>query len=148
MSRITGPQDTPSSQDPSLPHNGKTILLGEDDPFISRMYDTKLTLAGYKVIVKNNGRDLYDEIKHNHPDLLLLDLHMPDMTGLELLAALKADNFDFSSMPIIIVTNSTDPDEEKRAKSYNVEYCIKADLTPKQVLDMINQKLAPGNPPA
>lgn len=120
---------------------GKTILIAEDDPFISRMYQIKLEAGGFKVILKTNGRDAYETIKSSHPDLAVLDLNMPELTGLEVLGALQGDGFDFSSMPVIVLTNSNEVSDRKKAISYGAEYLVKADLTPRQVLDMISQKL-------
>lgn len=119
----------------------KVVLVAEDDPFISRMYQIKLESAGLRVIVKANGRDAYEAIKAAAPSLLLLDINMPELTGLELLSALASDNFDFSTMPIMVLTNSSNPEDKKTAQSYGADYLVKADYTPREVLDMIQQKL-------
>src|SRR4051812_37980671 len=66
----------------------KIILIAEDDPFISRMYQIKLESAGFRVIVKNNGRDAFEAIKSEHPNLAVLDINMPELSGLEVLGAL------------------------------------------------------------
>lgn len=119
----------------------KTILIAEDDPFISRMYEIKLQGAGFKVIVKNNGRDAFEAIKSEHPNLAILDINMPELTGLEVLSALQNDNFDFSAMPVIVLTNSSELSDRNTAHSYGAEYLVKAELTPREVLNMISQKL-------
>jgi two-component system KDP operon response regulator KdpE len=127
---------------PSAPSdNRKVVLVAEDDPFISRMYQIKLESAGLRVVVKANGRDAYEAIKTSAPNLLLLDINMPELTGLELLGALAGDNFDFSTMPVMVLTNSSNPDDKKTAQSYGADYLVKADYTPREVLDMIQQKL-------
>lgn len=120
---------------------GKTILIAEDDPFISRMYEIKLTAAGFKVILKNNGRDAFEAVKSEHPNLAIFDINMPELSGLEVLGALQNDGYDFSSMPIIVLTNSSNMDDRSRADSFGAEYLVKAEMTPRQVLDMINDKL-------
>lgn len=125
---------------------GKTILIAEDDPFISRMYQIKLEAGGFKVILKTNGRDAYEAVKAEHPDLAILDVNMPELTGLEVLGALQGDGFDFSSMPVIVLTNSNEVSDRKKATSYGAEYLVKAELTPRQVLDMISQKLGLDQP--
>ena len=71
---------------PTGPANGKTVLIAEDDPFIARMYDVKLRSEGYAVVLRNNGREAYEAIKLQRPDLIMLDLNMPELTGQELLA--------------------------------------------------------------
>ena len=121
--------------------DGKLVLIAEDDPFISRMYQIKLESAGLRVIVKNNGRDAYEAIKSEHPNLAVLDINMPELSGLEVLAALQNDSFDFGEMPVIVLTNSSELADRNAAHSYGAEYLVKAELTPREVLDMINTKL-------
>lgn len=140
MPRITKPTDIQPLNQP-LPSNGKTILIAEDDPFISRMYETKLKTAGYTVVVKNNGRDAYEEIKNTHPDLLILDINMPELSGLEVLAALKNDSYDFATSPAIVLTNSAEPQDRATAEKLGAEFFVKAELTPRDVVDRINNKL-------
>lgn len=120
---------------------GKVVIIAEDDPFISRMYEIKLQSAGFKVILKNNGRDAYETIKSDHPSLAVLDINMPELSGLDVLSALQGDGFDFSTMPVIVLTNSSELSDRNRAHSFGAEYLVKAELTPREVLDMINQKL-------
>jgi DNA-binding response OmpR family regulator len=120
---------------------GKTILIAEDDPFISRMYEIKLVSAGFKVILDTNGRDAFEAIKAEHPNLVILDINMPELSGLEVLGALQNDGFDFSGIPIIVLTNSSNMEDRKRATSFGADYLVKAEMTPRQVLDLIDQKL-------
>jgi DNA-binding response OmpR family regulator len=141
---------TPSAGDPGSEPNSdaKLVLMAEDDPFISRMYQIKLESAGFRVIVKNNGRDAFEAIKEMHPNLTVLDINMPELSGLEVLAALQNDSFDLSAMPVIMLTNSADLSDRKRAQEFNAEYLVKAEYTPREVLDIINQKLGVENPVA
>ncbi len=147
MARITDPNDVPQSAQ-AQPANGKKILLAEDDPFISRMYQTKLANAGYTVVIKNNGRDAYQAIKDEHPDLLMLDINMPELSGFEVLSALKGDGYDFAVTPVLILTNSSSQEHRTLAKNFGVDYLIKAEMTPRDVLDRINAKLNIANGPA
>lgn len=121
--------------------NGKTILIAEDDPFISRMYQTKLTSSGFNVVVKNNGRDAYQTVRELNPDLLILDINMPEMSGFEVLSALTSEGFDLANTPVIILTNSSTPEHMQLAKQYGAEYMVKAEMTPHDVLEHINEKL-------
>ena len=120
---------------------GKTIILAEDDPFISRMYQVKLSSAGFAVSIKTNGREAYEAIKADKPSLIMLDINMPELSGLEVLAALAGDDFDFTASPAIVLTNSSSMDDRKRAEQFGAEYLVKAELTPRQVLDVIDAKL-------
>jgi CheY-like chemotaxis protein len=125
----------------STNYDGKTILIAEDDPFISRMYQIKLEGAGFRVIAKNNGRDAFEAIRSQHPNLAVLDINMPELSGLEVLAALQNDSFDFAAMPVIVLTNSSDLADRNKAHSFGAEYLVKAELTPREVLNIINSKL-------
>jgi CheY-like chemotaxis protein len=133
--------NTPYSKASALPSNGKTILLAEDDPFISRMYETKLTNAGYHVVVVHNGHDAYDFIKSNQPDLIMLDISMPELTGFEVIKALQENGMEDAIERIIILTNSADPKYQAKARELNIGYIIKAEMTPQEVLMRINKTL-------
>jgi CheY-like chemotaxis protein len=123
------------------PSQSKLILIAEDDPFISRMYQIKLEGAGFRVIVKNNGRDAYETIKQERPSLCILDINMPELTGLEVLQALSNDGITTKDIPAFVLTNSSELADRKKALSYGAEYLVKAELTPRQVLNMIAEKL-------
>ena len=140
MPRISQPEDVPQSNK-TAPPNGKTILIAEDDPFIARMYETKLTMGGYAVILKSNGREAYDALRESTPDLVLIDINMPELTGFEVLQALKSEGVKLDPSKVIILTNSSGTENQEKAKEFGVDFIIKADLTPKAVLDKINQKL-------
>jgi CheY-like chemotaxis protein len=141
----TTPTNTPKDEAPkpaaAASDDTKLILIAEDDPFISRMYQIKLEGAGFRVIVKNNGRDAFEAIKSEHPNLAVLDINMPELSGLEVLAALQNDGFDFADMPVIVLTNSSELADRNRAHSFGAEYLVKAELTPREVLNMISDKL-------
>ena len=139
------PEDIQAS---SLTSNTKTILIAEDDPFISRMYQTKLTSSGFNVVVKNNGRDAYLAIKELNPDLLIVDINMPEMSGFEVLSALSGEGYDFTRTPVIVLTNSSTSEHMKLAKQYGADYMIKAEMTPHDVLERINEKLGLSTPEA
>jgi DNA-binding response OmpR family regulator len=129
--------DEKSGKDSEPSEGKKVILIAEDDPFISRMYQIKLEGAGFKVIVKNNGRDAFESVKSDHPNLAVLDINMPELSGLEVLSALQGDGFDFANMPV---------KDRNAAHSYGAEYLVKAELTPREVLNMISQKLGIDKP--
>ena len=140
MPRVSDPQDSQTSPN-SLPANGHSILLAEDDPFISRMYETKLANSGYKVDKVNNGRDAYDFIKNNSPDLVMLDINMPELTGFDVCKALISDGVPDIAIKVIILTNSANPVDRKTANDMGLEYVVKADLTPRDVVEKINTRL-------
>lgn len=140
MTRISDPHE--SEQAPhQLPANGRTIVLAEDDPFISRMYQTKLSGAGFKVVLSNNGRDAFEQIKAANPDLAMLDINMPELSGFEVIRALLAENSSLRPDKMMVLTNSANPADRATASELGVDYFVKAEMTPRDVLNHINQKL-------
>jgi len=91
----------------------KTILVADDDKNVRLLIETELTLEGYKVILANNGLETLKKIKEETPDLLLLDLKMPNMHGLDVIRAIHKNN---KKLPIIICTAY-----EKMMNDYTVE---------------------------
>jgi len=79
----------------------KTILVADDDKNIRLLLETELSLQGYQVVLAKNGLEALTKIKDRTPDLLILDIKMPDMHGLEVLEALRKEN---RKLPIIICT--------------------------------------------
>lgn len=137
MARISDPHESELPQ--QKPSNGKTVVLAEDDPFISRMYQTKLEGAGYTVVMANNGRDAYEAIKSSKPDFIMMDINMPELSGFEVIKALKTEGIEIKN--VTVLTNSANPADRKTADELGVEFLVKADLTPHDVLDRINKKV-------
>jgi two-component system response regulator MtrA len=69
----------------------KTILVADDDPDILNIVTVSLETQGYGILKAANGREAIEQAKQNHPDLILLDMMMPVMSGYEVVADLKSD---------------------------------------------------------
>jgi two-component system KDP operon response regulator KdpE len=80
--------------------NDKTLLLVDDEPQIRRVLQTTLCEAGYVVILAKNGQEGIDTVVREHPDLVLLDINLPDMSGFD---ACKMIRVSFAG-PILMVT--------------------------------------------
>jgi len=80
----------------------KTILVADDDKNIRELLETELGLEGYNVILANTGSEALKKLKDETPDLLILDIKMPDMHGLEVLEALRKEN---RKLPVIICSS-------------------------------------------
>ncbi|MEY4601541.1 MAG: hypothetical protein RLZZ201_1232, partial [Actinomycetota bacterium] len=84
-----------------------------------------LSKLAVDVQIANNGREAYEKILANKPSLVLLDLVMPELTGLEVLAKLR-ETAEFSSLPVIMITARTqDDDIERGFKLGATDYVIK-----------------------
>lgn len=118
------------------------VAIIEDDQAISQMYRIKFEAEGYDVDTAENGKlglELADKMR---PDIILLDLMMPEMTGGEMLAKLRASDWG-KSMKVIILTNMGEQEIPQDVKNLGVSGIIlKADMTPRQVADIVKKKLA------
>lgn len=117
------------------------ILIIEDDPLISKMYSEKLARDGYQTEVAENGEDGIEKMKKSPPDLLILDIMMPKMGGIEVIDAMKQDT-NLEKIPIIVLSNlSESPDIEKAKKRGVQEYLVKSDLDPEDVTNTVKKYL-------
>lgn len=118
------------------------ILIVEDDVFLADLYKTKFALEGFKVSVAYDGEKGLDLARKVLPDVILLDLVLPKMTGFEILAALKSENAT-KNIPIILLTNlSQKTDVEKGLKLGANDYLIKAHFMPSEVVEKIKKLVA------
>lgn len=117
------------------------ILLVEDDDLMVRMYERVFTHAGYLVDIAKDGQEGWGKIQNNPPDLILLDVMMPNINGLELLAKIKADQ-KFKDMLVVLLTNLGIQGElDKAIKKGAVQYIIKSNHPPDEVLEMVRKIL-------
>ena len=115
----------------------KKILLVEDDPFISEMYSTKFEKQGYACEVAMTGKDGLAKAKESMPDVVLLDILIPEMDGFEVLSALKKDQAT-SAIPVMMLTNLGQKEDIEKGKALGaVSYIVKAHFTPQEVVDKV-----------
>lgn len=118
------------------------LLIIEDDRFIAKMYQTKLDLEGYDVEVAENGAVGVEKIKSFEPDLVLLDIIMPEMDGFGVLEAIRDDDA-INSTPVVVMSNLAQEDHLKRAKALGAkDYIVKSQFTPMDVVKKIKEVLA------
>ena len=118
-----------------------SILIVEDDIFLADLYRTKFELEGFKVVVAYDGEKGLEMARKNKPDVILLDLVLPKMSGFTILENLRS-TAEFKDCPIILLTNlSQKSDVEKGIKMGASDYLIKAHFMPSEVVDKI-KKLA------
>lgn len=118
------------------------VAIIEDDQAISQMYRFKFEAEGYEVNTAENGRLGLELIEHMKPDIVLLDLMMPEMTGDEMLAKLRAQPWG-KDIKVIILTNKGEQEIPDSVKQLNVSAVIlKADMTPRQVAELVKNQLA------
>jgi len=118
------------------------IAIVEDDQAISQMYRIKFEAEGYTVETAENGELGLELISKMRPNIILLDLMMPIMTGEEMLAKLRATEWG-KHIRVIILTNRGEQEIPPEVKKLGVTAIIlKADMTPRQVAELVKSKLA------
>ena len=117
------------------------ILLVEDDPLIYRMYQKVLKLEGFTTDLAKDGQEGLNKLKTSKPDIILLDVMMPKMNGIEMLSKIKADS-KTKSIPVIILTNVADAgvNHELFGKGASM-IIVKSETEPDQVVGWINSVL-------
>jgi len=117
------------------------ILLVEDDPFLVDIYSQKLKKAGFEVGVVTDGSKVLGAIKEQNPELLMLDIVLPEMDGWEILEELGRTP-QFSKLKVMVFSNLGQKAEvEKGMKLGAVKYLIKADYTPSEVVEEVKKLL-------
>jgi DNA-binding response OmpR family regulator len=117
------------------------IAIIEDDPVISQMYRFKFEASGFEVQLANNGKRGIEMVKNFEPDLILLDLQMPEMGGAEALEIIRKNEWG-KNIPVIILTNMGEEESPKKLRTLGIHsYIVKANLTPNQVLERVKQAL-------
>jgi len=119
----------------------KTILLVEDDPFMVEIYSIKLKEMGFSVKPALDGQEALKKLEEDMPDLVLLDIVLPNMDGWELLKRIKKEE-RFKDLKVDLLSNlGQKPEIEKGMELGAVKYIIKAHHTPSEVAAQIKELL-------
>ncbi|MCA9332122.1 response regulator transcription factor [Candidatus Saccharibacteria bacterium] len=118
------------------------IAIIEDDLAISQMYRIKFEAEGYDVETAENGKLGLELAEAMKPDIMLVDLMMPEMTGDEMLVKLR--NTDWGAkIKVIVLTNMGEQEAPDIIKTLDVRrFIVKAEMTPRQVAEMVKSELA------
>lgn len=118
------------------------IAIIEDDQAISQMYRIKFEAEGYTVETAENGRLGLELAEKMKPDIILLDLMMPEMTGDEMLALMRQTDWG-KHIKVVILTNMGEQEIPQAIKTMEVSaFIVKADMTPRQVAELVKAQLA------
>ncbi len=120
--------------------NGIKVLCVEDEHFISELYNRALVKAGYEVKTILDGLEALKEAKTDSYDIILLDIMLPNMTGLDILDELRAPSAPKLKAKIIIATNLEQSEENRLAVEEKADaYVVKAEMTPRQLVEFLTQ---------
>lgn len=117
------------------------ILIVEDDPFLQKMYQKKFELENFSVETAGDGEEGLVKMKSFGPDLVLMDIMMPKLNGIDAVEKAREDPA-LAQIPILILTNLSSTEDAKLAVGRGaVGYLVKSDYTPAQVIGKIKEIL-------
>src|SRR5579884_3565068 len=118
------------------------IAIIEDDQTISQMYRFKFEAEDFEVETAENGKLGLELVEKMKPDIILLDLMMPEMTGDQMLEKMRGTAWG-KKIKVIILTNMGEQEIPPKVKQLNINGLIlKADMTPRQVAELVKKQLA------
>ncbi len=116
-----------------------TIMVVDDTASAREMLARLLRREGYQTVTANNGKEALDSLSQTHPDLILLDVAMPELDGLSFLEILH-DNPEWRSLPVIMMTAVSDTHCIRRAEQLGAkEYLVKATFSIVEMLDHVRK---------
>lgn len=120
----------------------KRVLFVEDDAFIRDIASIKLSDNGFEVVVAENGEQARTKLEEELPDIVLLDLDLPDISGLELLKEMKNDPM-CKMIPVIIFSNSDEPNIQQQSTDMGaVDFFVKASTDMNDLMESIRKHTA------
>jgi two-component system KDP operon response regulator KdpE len=124
--------------------DAKLILVVDDEPRMRRFMRMNLDLEGYRVIEANNGMEAVDRVREDLPDLVLLDVMMPEMDGFEALRLIRKT----SSVPIIMLTVKGDEEDRVRGLELGADDYVTKPFSPRELASRIKAVLRRSEMPA
>jgi len=123
----------------------KSILvveIVEDDVSLESVLADKLHNEGFSVLEAKNGKEGLEMALQKHPDLIMLDIKMPVMSGIDMLKILRSDPWG-EKVPVIVLSNMSDNETIAEAMDKNTfEYFVKSDVKLQELIEKIKEKLA------
>ncbi|MCC6579209.1 MAG: response regulator [Phycisphaeraceae bacterium] len=120
--------------------NPKTILVADDETHILHVVSLKLRNAGYRILTAQDGQEALDLARHEMPDLLITDYHMPRLSGIELCQRLKSDELT-AHIPAIMLTARGYHLEPHDTQESGILRMLSKPFSPRQLLTTVNEVL-------
>ena len=119
----------------------KKILVVEDEEIMFNLLKRRLEREGYEVYIAEDGEKGLNMMKEVGPDLILLDIIMPKLGGLEVMEKMNEDN-SLKSIPVIVISNSGQPVEIDKAQKLGArDWLVKANFDLQEIVDKVNNQL-------
>jgi len=115
------------------------ILIVEDEEILAKVLEEKFENSGFKVAIASDGESVLSTAKKFNPDIMLLDIILPKLDGIEVLTRLKEDE-DLKNIPVIMLSNLNDDEKIKQALSLGaVDYMTKIQHPINEVIEKVNR---------
>lgn len=115
------------------------ILLVEDDKTLGHMYARKFMTEGWDVTICHDGAEALSNAKQTVPDIIILDLMLPGMSGVDVLQILRSE-LKTTQIPIVVYTNFGDPYNREKCLTYGADdFILKVESTPESLSQVIRQ---------
>ena len=118
----------------------KTVLIVEDNELNMKLFEDLLEAHGYKTYQTNDGRKVMDMARENRPDLIVMDIQMPEISGLEVTEMLKKDD-ELKSIPVVAVTAFAMKGDEEKIRQRGCEDYIAKPISVTEFMNVINKYL-------
>lgn len=124
-----------------MPKTKKKILIVEDDSTLSQMMNDKFSHEGFDIDLALDGEEALDKVRKNKYDMVLLDILMPKMHGIEVLTQMRKNDETFK-MPVIILTALDSAERELEAHKLGaIEYFVKSKYTLDDVVKKVRDEI-------
>ncbi len=119
-----------------------TILVVDDEPYMIRLLQHHIERAGFRMVKATNGREALDQIRAEKPQLVIMDVMMPEMNGLEVLAEVR-QQAETKDLPVIIMTANAQRFTREEAEAAGVSAFLTKPFSPTQLMVEVRRQLAP-----
>ena len=121
-----------------IPRSGKSVLIVEDNELNMKLFHDLLGAHGYKTILTRNGLDALELARQHRPNLILMDIQLPEISGLEVTRWLKEDN-ELRSIPVVAVTAFAMKGDEERIRSGGCEAYLSKPISVSLFLETVRR---------
>lgn len=118
----------------------KTVYVVEDDVFLGKVISEQIREQHIDATQFTSGKEALDAILKKKPDLLLLDIFLPDINGLDILAVIRQHD-EVKDVPVIVVSNTDEAKDRLKAHELGAEFMIKAASSPDDIVAQVRQTL-------
>jgi two-component system cell cycle response regulator DivK len=118
----------------------KTVLVVEDNELNMKLFHDLLEASGYNIVQTRNGLEAIDLAREHHPDLILMDIQLPEVSGLEVTKWIKEDD-ELRTIPVIAVTAFAMKGDEERIRQGGCEAYLSKPISVNTFLDTVKSYL-------